>query len=195
MPRVHVSKIACTCLRCGIVFLRYPSELTKSTGKFCSRRCARVGNKLSMEVRFFRHLGRKTASGCILWAGHIDKDSGYGKLVKIMAHRVSYELFIGPIPEGLLVCHRCDNPPCINPMHLFLGTIADNNADKVSKGRQAQGEKLSLAIPRKLNEESVREIRQLYSTGNFTQQQIADRYGITFSNVSMIVRRETWRHV
>jgi hypothetical protein len=84
--------------------------------------------------------------GCWTWRAGRDKD-GYGKLaigaggsaqVHTRAHRFAYETFIGPIPEGMVVCHRCDNPPCARPSHLFVGTPRDNNDDKIAKGREAR---------------------------------------------------------
>lgn len=98
-------------------------------------------------------------SGCIRFTGHLDGE-GYGRImvarVKYMAHRLSYSLNNGPIPDGYVVRHKCDNPSCINPEHLEVGTQADNIADKVSRGRQARGSGAGRAI---LTEESVREIR------------------------------------
>ena len=76
-------------------------------------------------------------TGCHNWTGTMG-DKGYG-LVLISAHRLAYELAHGPIPDGLLVLHKCDNPPCCNPEHLFLGTSADNTADKMRKGRHRNG--------------------------------------------------------
>src|SRR4029077_21237887 len=85
--------------------------------------------------------------GCHRWQRHIDKD-GYGTMrlrgVPRRAHRMFYHIFKGPIPEGILVCHDCDNPPCVNLEHLFLGTNLDNLADMVKKGRNIKGERCYL---------------------------------------------------
>jgi hypothetical protein len=97
----------------------------------------------------------------------------------------------GPIPDGLCVCHACDNPPCINPEHLFLGTNASNTQDRQDKERQARGER---AARSKLTEDEVREIRQLAAAGE-TQRSIGAHFGVTDKNVGFIVRRQTWAHV
>lgn len=127
------------CLNCGIgfKFRPWPCDIKRGRGLFCSRRC-----KLSVPMidRFFAKVGRKQESGCILWGGSTDR-KGYGQIhehhggKRWFAHRASYLFCVGEIPDGLLVLHRCDNPPCINPTHLLLGTVGDNNRDCVSKNR------------------------------------------------------------
>lgn len=100
---------------------------------------------IAIGVRLWRHLSPDAVTGCWLWTGATFK--GYG-LIRSggqgcpthLAHRVSWRVHCGPIPEGLYVCHHCDNPPCCNPAHLFLGTQADNMRDCVSKGRQRHGD-------------------------------------------------------
>jgi len=139
-------------------------------------------------------------SGCWIWIGYGTKE-GYGRLgikgKKFLAHRLSYQRFIGPIPDGLLVLHKCDEPSCVNPAHLFLGTDADNTIDKLSKGRQAKGPQHSIwsrgenHYATTLTEENVRAI---LADGR-AQHAIASDYGVSQTNISMIKRRKTWKHV
>lgn len=105
---------------------------------------------------------------------------------------MAWEMAHGPIPAGMHVCHKCDNPPCVNPAHLFLGTEADNAHDRDRKGRQVapRGEEHGCA---RLNESDVREIRAL--RGSLTQVEIGRRYGIRQTTVSEIQRGNLWSHV
>lgn len=84
-------------------------------------------------------------SGCWLWQGYTSGKEGYGRIIvngaSLRAHRVSYEAFIGPIPEGMLICHKCDTPLCVNPNHLFIGSNQDNQRDASAKGRSAGQQK------------------------------------------------------
>lgn len=108
------------------------------------------------------------------------------------AHRWSYENFVGPVPVGMMVCHRCDVRCCVNPHHLFLGTHADNMADMTAKGRSLHGERHNLV---RLSEPEVREIRALWAAGGTTQDEIAGRFKTTKGTVSLIVRGHTWKHI
>lgn len=130
-------------------------------------------------------------SGCIRFTGHLDGE-GYGRImvarVKYMAHRLSYSINNGPIPDGYVVRHKCDNPSCINPEHLEVGTQADNIADKVSRGRQARGSGVGRAI---LTEEAVREIR----SSPLKVSELSTLYGVSVVSIRNILRRKTWQHV
>jgi hypothetical protein len=107
----------------------------------------------------------------------------------LLGHRVSFELAFGPIPEGLCVLHRCDHPWCTNPQHLFLGTIRDNNDDKLAKGRQPRGE----AHPRaKLNEKQVALIRSLRSSCQATMRELADQFSVSRGLISLILQGKIW---
>lgn len=101
------------------------------------------------------------------------------------AHRFSYELLVGPVPAGHHVLHRCDNPPCVNPSHLFTGTDADNVLDMDLKGRRLT----------KMTPDAVRSIRARYAEGGIPQRVIAAEFGIGQAQVSKIVRRESWCHI
>lgn len=135
-----------------------------------------------------------TETGCWEWRGYCRPSGhgaiGIGKQAVDYAHRISWIVHNGPIPDGQAVCHRCDNPPCVNPAHLFLGTISDNNADMRGKGRQARGQTNGSA---KLTDDQVREIRRM--AGSCSQRAIAEEFGVTQQLVSHIIRRTRWGHV
>lgn len=127
------------------------------------------------------------ASGCWVWkraAGGFGYGAIYvrGRLER--AHRLSYELHVGPIPDGLHVCHRCDNPPCVNPAHLFVGTQFDNLDDMTRKGRRWS----------KLTPDNVREIRAKHKTGA-TVSQLAREIGVSTPTVAKVIKGTGWRHV
>lgn len=133
--------------------------------------------------------------GCWLWKARQKK--GYGLMYvqgkMVAAHRLSYELHVGKIPDGLLVCHKCDNPICVNPEHLFVGSDADNSDDKLSKGRQAKGPQVGTA---KLSEMAVLEMRQMYAKGkNGGIKALASRFNISKSQVWNVVNRKEWQHL
>lgn len=136
-------------------------------------------------------------TACREWKGPRNP-GGYGLIwltdrkKQIGSHRFAWAETNGPIPEGMHVLHTCDNPLCYNPDHLFLGTPADNMADKVAKGRQAKGSRLASA---KLNEEKVKEIRRLYKAGGTSHRALAREFGVSKSLITQILNREWWAHV
>ena len=136
-----------------------------------------------------------TENGCWEWSRRRDLE-GYGRLnvrgVRSTAHAESYKVHHGDIPTGLCVLHRCDNPPCINPDHLFLGTPEDNNADKFNKGRQAKGERVNTA---KLTTVDVLQILRLYAMGHDSIGDLACRFGVCTDSIRNIIRGKTWKHV
>lgn len=140
-----------------------------------------------------------TPDGCWEWDG-ARHPHGYG-LIGIdgrmtRVHRVAHELFIGPIPEGLHVCHRCDNPPCFNPDHLFAGTRADNMRDMAAKGRQVFQKHPERAVRgarngrHRLTPDEVREMRAL--GGSMTNTALAKRFGVGRTQVRRILQKEQW---
>jgi hypothetical protein len=135
------------------------------------------------------------ATRCWLWTASTD-GSGYGKInigngMNERAHRVAYALFVQPIPPGALILHACDVPRCCNPRHLRVGTIQDNMADMVRRGRQAKGERKHTA---KLIASQVLEIRKLWD-GGIQQKEIAKRFGVSPENISAIVNNRSWKHL
>jgi hypothetical protein len=138
-----------------------------------------------------------TCGQCWIWSG-VMHGGGYGILsVKgrnEFAHRYSWLIHCGKIPNSLWVLHRCDNRACVNPEHLFLGTAVDNIMDAVSKGRQAKGERVRTAV---LNEREVLEIRRLYRRYSRKYGSIAlgIRYKVSSRNIRDIVAGESWRHL
>jgi hypothetical protein len=129
----------------------------------------------------------RTDTGCLEWQGKIGR-GGYGVFNRTQAHRVAWVEAFGPIPAGMIVMHTCDNPPCVEPSHLRLGTFAENSADMVAKGRSRRGTAVNTAV---LTEDDVRAIR----ADNRPAVVIAREYGCTAPNISAIRRRLTWRHV
>lgn len=139
---------------------------------------------------------------CWEWRG-VCVGKGYGRFtlhrnVKVIAHRYAYEYINGTIPGGLLCLHRCDNPPCCNPLHPFLGTNADNMVDMRRKGRSGNGalgrDRLSWTPSSKVREPEVKEIRRLARL-HYTYKQLGVQFGIDDSTVSRLVNRQTWGHV
>ncbi len=145
--------------------------------------------KAGLEERFWNKVDKSLE--CWNWTASLGGD-GYGQFrvegTIRLAHRVSYELEYGAIPSKLCVCHHCDNPPCVRPEHLFLGTRDDNNQDAIRKGRNAKGRMVPQA---KLTEEQVKSIR----LDTRSRREIAKEYGLYYNTISKIRTRKLWAHV
>lgn len=139
------------------------------------------------------------SSDCWIWTGGGDRH-GYGRFwydgKMQLSHRVNWLLHNGPIPDGLCVLHTCDNPPCVNPAHLWLGTQADNMHDCANKGRAvggiSRGQRHGLA---KLTDDKVLEIRRIYSAGGTTQRELAGAFEVSQAVINYILLRKTWAHI
>lgn len=145
--------------------------------------------------RLYKFVETDPETGCWNWTGYRDK-YGYGRMsvtgLSSLAHRVSFTLHVGEIPEGMFVCHHCDNPACINPEHLFLGTPSDNSRDMCEKGRSAKWEKhgrVKLATPQ------VEAIRKSYRPRVTTLQMLSNKYHVGITQVWRIVHGNEWRQV
>lgn len=131
-------KVQRECRHCGKVFYVQPHMAKNGRSIYCSPTCRNVGRKWTPPEERFHSRYSVDESGCWIWQG-ATTNAGYGKIAVhgtlILSHRFSWELHHGPIPEGLYVCHHCDNPQCVNPDHLFVGTAQDNVNDMMAKGR------------------------------------------------------------
>lgn len=132
--------------------------------------------------------GRKVRGYGVMNVHRGDRATKYVRYTMLRVHRYMYSEFVGPIPNGALVCHRCDNRSCVNPDHLFVGTPADNSRDMVRKGRQARGVRNSQS---KLTPGDVRAIR----ASPLSLRAIADRYGMSPSQMHRIRAGLSWTHV
>jgi len=202
------------CELCGNEFYwkRYKNQ---TRARFCGKKCWYEWNAKNLASFNEKRFQWKTATefqklekikinyekyvikkdGCWLWNGVVDKD-GYGQLPcgyhkQGKAHRISWLLHKGEIPNGMLICHSCDNPPCTNPDHLFLGTIKENNEDSRKKGRLALGVKNRNS---KLDEKSVIEIRNLLKIG-IKSKRIAQDFGVSPSQICAINKGKSWKHI
>jgi len=144
----------------------------------------------SLVERFWAKV-QKTDS-CWNWTG-TKTLGGYGHFYvgprgapKKCAHRIAWELTHGTIPDGLYVLHHCDNPPCVRPDHLFLGTPQDNTDDMITKKRHGRA---------KLTEADVLTIRTHYATGSISQRTLAKQYNVSNGTIGFILRHESWRHL
>lgn len=180
------------CMQCKQEYLARHDLLEKGLRKFCGRPCYNESIKLDPMIRFWKKVDKTTS--CWNWVGFINK-KGYGSIwyngENMRVHRFSYFIHFGEIPKDLNVCHSCDNPKCVNPKHLFIGTTQDNVDDKIKKGRGANG--IKSVGNAKLSVQDVINIREMCKTS--AQYKVAQNFNITGSTISEIVNRKTWGYI
>jgi len=190
------------------------NESKKSVPAFPNWHNGNLQRKKSLEERFWEQVDKISSSnGCWIWKGNL-APNGYGRAWLghgVSAHRASWLINRGAVPNGLQVLHDCrpgpDNRACVNPEHLWIGTQKDNIGDAINKGRMASGarngkfthpEKRLHGVKNglsKLTDDMVREIRKSYANGDITLAQAGKPFGVMKSDVWCIVHRKTWQHV
>jgi len=192
-----------SCHTCGEKLVRRDREKPSKflIRRTCNTRCgsaAKGGGVADRAARFWARCDTSRGEvACWPWAKCKDTH-GYGSLKwnrkNSIASRVAWALTFGEIPDGLHVLHRCDNPPCCNPKHLFLGTHQTNSDDKHAKGREVilRGESNGNA---RLTVSSVRDIRERYASGAISQADLARMYDVDAGTINSVVRRRNWRFV
>lgn len=156
-----------------------------------------VKDRIRFETKFTKEGPIQSAElgRCWVWLAGLFPD-GYGQFylkgTSIGAHRVSYELYVGSIEPKFQICHSCDNPICVNPKHLFLGTHKDNMKDRNIKGRQGRGESHGMS---KLTKQQVLEIRSLFSKGEATKTELGRRYLVSDVSIHHIITGKHWKHI
>jgi hypothetical protein len=190
MPTKRITPVIKICEYCGASYaVRLKFRMKQ---RFCSSACFFAHFPQTVEEAFWANVpADRTDEGCWVWQGAMQGNYGHirvggPKAPGHRAHRVSWEIHNGPIPDGLYVCHDCpggDNPLCVNPRHLFLGTALDNNRDRL---RKVGG--------RRLSQEHVREIRRAYAAG-VTSLELMSQYGVGHSAIHYIVTGRMWSSV
>lgn len=189
--------LSCTCQNCGKEFKLAPNRLRYGEGKFCSRQCGYAAKQIPLTVRFWSKV-QKTNT-CWIWTG-AHNHQGYGRITvdgaRKPAHQISWEMKNGPIPVGHEICHHCDNPSCVRPDHLFLGTRKDNVQDMIKKGRRSTlahgtGERHGMS---KLTCVQVVDIRKRYAAGE-SPKLLAIEFGIDRTHIYRITKRKIWKSV
>lgn len=165
-----------------------------SRRRMCSNACAWAAKSPTVEQyaeKFWKRVDKSSPTGCWVWQGYCQK-FGHGWLGSRfgLAHRFAWSLLRGPLDAKACLLHHCDNPPCVNPEHLYVGDRQDNMRDKVARNRIQKGQDSPKA---RLTDADVLEIRRLrYEVG---AAELAKRFGVTMNYVYQIQRREAWKHL
>ena len=193
-----------TCAHCGKQFTPSQNRTYRRSFVFCSRSCHVAQQRKSaadtLMDRFWANV--KQTPECWLWTGSVESNP-YGNMrvgsKNMRANRAAYTLLIGPIPDEMLVRHTCDNPQCVNPAHLLLGTHADNVADRHMRQRDDHGPKPNPAYGEriksaKLKAEDVKQIKYLHSMGMGTVA-LGIKFLVHHSTITDIIRGRSWKRV
>jgi len=185
------------CLVCHNPLYTKPSAVKNGRGKYCSRKCYDLYRNNSYSERFWKWVDK--TDGCWIWKG-VRPDERYGVFryrdENWYTHRFSWFLTYGYFPKQYIL-HKCDNPPCVRPDHLFEGTAKENTQDAIKKGRVPQigrnNFKNLIAPMRKLTLEQANEIRRKYELGKVTMKQLGISYKVHESSIHLIINNKTYR--
>lgn len=184
-----------TCKECGADFYAFQSRQKAGHGVYCSRACGARAKRFAASTDFWPRVTVAAPDQCWLWCGPMGS-YGYGAFksagVTVGAHRLAWILANGSdVPSGMVVRHKCHVRLCCNPAHLELGTVQDNNTDKMQARRQAKGERCHTA---KLHADTIPIIRARERAGE-SLRSLAAEYGVYPSTISAAVKRRTWGHI
>ena len=157
-----------------------------------------ISPKMKPHNRLWSRVDRRGPDDCWEWTAHC-KSNGYGQISihnkQLLTHRVAWEVTNGPIPDGLYVCHHCDNPPCCNPAHLFLGDQFDNMRDAREKGRKPPLNPPRERILQRLTPLDVRCVRHWLKDGRWNLREISEAFGVCNATISNIKAGRTWKRI
>lgn len=195
-PKTTTSRAQYLCrCDCGTKEVMRRSRLTCGRSLHCG--CER---RLSVRTdTFWSRVQRNSPDKCWPYMG-LRASKGYGLYRVVakrwLAHRWAWTISNGEIPDGMCVLHMCDNPPCCNPAHLWLGTVVNNNQDRHTKGRTRTGTQIGESSHfAKLTAQDVIDAREAYESGKITLKDLAHRFAVHKSTLGLIVNRKTWRHI